>query len=135
MSRLNDNWGHKIHSDDLRQFAASNAAESMSVLIEIEAPDAVVEFAAPPQSGHVRCNPLSISTSLAHHRDEQSAIEQTHNLLQTLAIDYHFLRGARVFVVNATPDQLRQITAFPTVRAVMPNHVHKVSLPTSAKVR
>lgn len=129
MLRPNNHWGKKIRSDDLREFIDSDQSDPMSVLIEVEAPDPVVEFTPPPQSGNTRCNPLSISMSAAHHQDEETAIKQTQTVLQALQVEHRFLKGPRVFVANATPTQLRKITELPTVRSVIPNHVHKVSLP------
>lgn len=129
MSATNENWNRKIRSADLKQFMASDRADRITVLIEVEAPEPQVEFAHPPHSEQIKSHPLTVHTVGEQVQDEQDAIDETRSTLDALQVEHHFLRGARVFVADTTPEQLRQITQSPSVRAIIPNHMQKLSLP------
>lgn len=131
MATSGNRWEKKIRNEDLRHFIASEQADPVSVLIEVEAPDSVLELAYPPSGRGMNFHTQSVQR-IAEPRDNgQWAIEQIRTLLETLHLPYHFLQGARAFVVSPTPHQLRCITDSPFVRAVIPNHRQKLSMPRS----
>jgi len=115
-------WDKKIRNEDLKQFMASEQTQTVSVLIEVDAPDPMLELSH-PFSGNGRNFQVQSVQHITDPPDSgEWAIAQTRTLLETLHLPYHFLRGARVFVASPTPEQLRQITACPSVRSVIPNH-------------
>ncbi|MBD1911639.1 MULTISPECIES: hypothetical protein [unclassified Leptolyngbya] len=131
MATSGDRWEKKIRNEDLRNFIASEQADPVSVLIEVEAPDSVLELTHPPSGRGMNFRVQSVQ-HIAEPRDNgQRAIEQLRTLLETLHLPYHFLQGARAFVASPTPQQLRCITASPFVRSVIPNHRQKLGMPRS----
>lgn len=129
MATSGDRWEKKILNEDLRHFIASEQADPVSVLIEVEAPDSVLELTHPPSGWGMSFRAPMVQRIAEPRENGQGAIEQIRTLLETLHLPYHFLQGARAFVVSPTPHQLRCITASPFVRAVIPNQRQKLSMP------
>lgn len=129
MATSGDRWEKKIRNADLRHFMASEQAEPVSVLIEVEAPDPVVELSRPFSGNGMNYQPQTVQKITEPKENGQPAIEQLRSLLEAMHLPYHFLQGARAFVASPTPEQLRCITASPFVRSVAPNHRQRISLP------
>jgi len=131
MATLGDRWKQKIRNEDLRLFIASENSETVSVLIEVEAPDSRVELSRPYMGQGMNFQPQMVQRITDPKENGQGAIEQLRSLLETLHLPYHFLQGARVFVASPTPAQLRCITESPFVRSVIPNHRQRLTVPRS----
>jgi hypothetical protein len=131
MTTSGNRWEKKIRNEDLRHFIASEQSAQVSVLIEVEAPDPVLELTQFPGIRGMNFHAPLVQHAAEPRDNGQRAIEQIRTLLETLHLPYHFLQGARAFVVSPTPHQLRCITDSPFVRAVIPNHRQKLSMPQS----
>jgi len=114
-------WMKKIYDNNLRAFVSSNRKDKISVLIEIDAIEPTVDITLPvfPESNRVR--PNRIHHSREQQETEKTAIEKTMMLLNSLGLKGHFLRSARIFIIKATPSQLRHLGKSPFVRSIIPN--------------
>lgn len=113
----------KIANRELRQFAAANTAEPVSVLIEIDLPSPVVSVAR-TENGELSLRGARIRSdvSAADLQVAEGRIRQATEFLEKLlGKSPRWLPGAHSFAARVTPQQLRAIASSPTVKAIWPN--------------
>lgn len=118
---MTSNGFEKILDQGLRNFLEASSNQIAQVLLEIEAPEPVVTFQRNPSSGQVKLIPYAVEFSDDSAETERKAVEETRSLLDSMKINYRFSHSARVFAVDVTPSQLKELIGFAQIRAVIPN--------------
>ena len=111
----------KIATPELRDFAISDDTEKFSVLIEVNAPEPSLMFEPKSSKSRMPRRAMAVAFDKEAEKKERLAVEKTRASLQALELKPRFLKAARVFVVQTTPAQLRNILKLPTVRSVALN--------------
>lgn len=114
-------WEKKIEDNSLRKFVDSGRKEKLSVIVEVEAPEPIIEITPNSKFKGAVSRPVSVTYTEGMEKIEQDAIVNTKMLLKSLGLANRFLKSSRVFLVGADPSQLRTIAAAPTVRSIIPN--------------
>lgn len=125
MNTDNEQWKKKISDRLLCEFVASNHPDTVSVLVEVEAPEPTVEIDHAAYSQKRLVKSTAVIYSAEQEEAEKAAVKETQTLLESLGLANRFLRSSRVFVIDATPNQLRRIVEAQTVRAIIPNRKGK----------
>ena len=106
----------------LKVMTGGGSDEPTSILVELDIPPQVIDFAKPPGSeGHratIRVKPESSEQQAQNDAKIKAAREF---LISVLGETPQWLRSARAFVAQATPDQLRKIALSPLIRAIRLN--------------
>jgi len=123
--RMAETLDTKIAAADLREFAASEREYSVSVLVDVEAPEPSLEI-GPGVSFLSAGKPVGVTFDAKASTAEQHAVEATRRSLEAMSLKPRFLKAARVFIVRTTPAQLRKILELPTVRSAAPNREAKL---------
>lgn len=110
----------KISDQNLRDFVRSDATENACVIVELDAPEPVVEFSR-ERGRHGSAVPLSATKSNRTMMDEERARKEVSWLLNSLNLRSKYLKSGRVFIVTADPSQLRRIAELKSVRSIIPN--------------
>jgi hypothetical protein len=106
----------------LEVITGAGSDEPTSVLVELDIPSQVIDFEKQPgpegQRAAIRVKPESSEQQAQNEAKIKAAREF---LISVLGETPQWLRSARAFVAQATPDQLRTIALSPLIRAIRLN--------------
>jgi hypothetical protein len=112
----------KIQSAELCKMAEEGSGGRASVIIELDLPPQQVHIDSTPR----RTGERSVRHFLEETREQQQAAESTVQeasafLESTLGEAPRWLRAARAFVADVTPEQLRIVAGSPLVKTIRLN--------------
>jgi len=120
----------KIQDDDLRSFAEGEGADQReSVIVELEHTPTV----RPPANREQWVNPsdfrYAIEAIEGVSGDDADRMDELQRQFQGLDLPDQPVRldTAQAFVVDLTPNELRQVTEWSNVGPIRPNRTHKAS--------
>ena len=115
----------KIPDAGLREFAQDDSATTRSVIVELAAGDAPIEFEPSSPDGSRGPRPRAVMPSDEQNlRTEMQRLEDA--LHKLVGQDLVRLNAAQAFVVSLTPAQLRSVASLAEAGVIRPNRSHRV---------
>ncbi len=123
----------KIRDAALRAFAVSDSENARPVLVEIRAEDPTVVISSDREGSRRGARAVEVRGAPDERALEEASVRDTAALLDSMGLRHRYLSAARVFVAELQPEQLRQIAASPSVRAIVPNRDVKQTDPVRSR--
>ncbi len=120
----NSSLSEKLPDSALRQIIEQGTGEPVSVIVELNLPPqrVALENNNLSRGAHAYAVRKVVEETSDQQRENALKIRQTRKFLKSLlGKDPHWLDSARAFVVQATPEQLREMADFPLTRTIRPN--------------
>lgn len=112
----------KIQGAELSRMALEGTGGPTGVIIEVEAPTPKVHVASEWLRSGEHPSKRFVEESAEQQQAVQDAVEKAGAFLkETLGETPQWLRAARAFVAEVTPDQLRIVASSPLIKAIRPN--------------
>ena len=121
---LSDTLAEKLPDAALRQIVEQGQGDPVAVIIELNLPPQRIglEKDTRNQGPHSYAIRQVVTETPGEQRENARKIRRTREFLKTLlGKDPHWLNAARAFVVEATPDQLREMVSFPLTKTIRSN--------------
>jgi len=126
-SKVADELARKLPDLELRQLTeeeAAGAGEAVSVIVELDLPPQKIASgrSSSSRASHGFVTKKVVEESAARQKENARKIQEAREFLETLVgAAPHWLNAARAFVVNATPEQLREMSRSPLMKTIRLN--------------